>query len=58
MNTILNYLGQSSTWRGIILVAGSFGIVLEPELQNHIVAAALGAVGIINVLRNSKTKKK
>lgn len=54
MNKLLEYLGQSSTWRGIILIAGSFGVVLEPELQAHIIAAALGLVGIINVVRNSK----
>jgi len=40
----------------MILVAASFGLVLEPELQNHIIAAALGLVGIINVLRNGGKK--
>jgi hypothetical protein len=57
IDTALNYLGQSSTWRGIILIAGSFGIVLEPQLANQIVATAIGAVGIINLLRNSGKKK-
>jgi len=56
IDTLLNYLGQSSTWRGAILVAASFGLVLEPELQNHIIAAALGLVGIINVFRNGGKK--
>jgi hypothetical protein len=56
IDTLLNYLGQNSTWRGIILVAASFGLALEPELQNHIIAAALGLVGIINVLRNGGKK--
>jgi hypothetical protein len=54
IDTALNYLGQSSTWRGIILIAGSFGIALEPQLTNQIVATAIGAVGVINLLRNSK----
>lgn len=52
IDTLLNYLGQNSTWRGIILVAASFGVVFEPELQNHIIGAALGLVGIINIVRN------
>lgn len=52
IDTLLNYLSQNSTWRGIILVAASFGIVFEPELQTHIIGAALGIVGIINILRN------
>jgi hypothetical protein len=56
IDTLLNYLGQSSTWRGVILVAASFGIVFEPELQNHIIGAALGLVGIINILRNGGKK--
>jgi hypothetical protein len=56
IDTLLNYLGQSSTWRGGILVLGSFGVVLEPELSNHIIAAMLGLVGIINILRNGGKK--
>lgn len=52
IDTLLNYLSQNSTWRGLILVAASFGIVFEPELQNHIIGAALGIIGIINILRN------
>jgi hypothetical protein len=58
MNKALNYLldrlSESSTWRGIILVACSLGATLSPELQGHIVAAGLGAVGAINILRKQK----
>jgi hypothetical protein len=56
IDTLLKYLGQSSTWRGAILVLGSFGVVLEPELSNHIIAAMLGLVGTINILRNGGKK--
>jgi hypothetical protein len=38
------------------LVAASFGVVFEPELQGHIIGAALGLVGIINILRNGGKK--
>lgn len=54
IDTLLNYAGQTSTWRGLIFVAASLGLTLDPELQNHIVAAALGLVGIINVFRKGK----
>lgn len=48
---ILDRLSENSTWRGLILVATALGVRMEPELQNQIVAAGLGAVGLINVLR-------
>jgi hypothetical protein len=50
----LNQLSQNSTWRGIILVATALGLKLDPELQNQILAAGLGLVGVINVLRKGK----
>lgn len=53
-DTLLNYAGQTSTWRGLIFVAGSLGLTLDPELQNHIVAVAFGLVGIINIVRKGK----
>jgi hypothetical protein len=53
-DTILDYAGQSSTWRGLIFVAASLGLTFDPELQNHIIAAALGLVGIINVFRKGQ----
>ena len=54
LDTLLNYLGQSSTWRGAILVAGSLGWSLSPSHNEAIIAAALGVVGLINVLRKGK----
>jgi hypothetical protein len=54
IDTLLNYAGQNSTWRGLIFVAASLGLTLDPELQNHIVAAALALVGIINIARKGQ----
>ena len=51
---IVDSLSQSSTWRGLILLATAAGVHLEPELQNQIVAAGLGLVGVINILRKGK----
>jgi len=51
---ILDSLSQNSTWRGLILLATAAGVHLEPELQNQIVAAGLGLVGLINVIRKGK----
>ena len=54
VNILLNQLSQNSTWRGLLLIATALGIKIDPELQNAILAAGLGAVGLINVVRKGK----
>ena len=54
VNIVLQRLSENSTWRGIILVATALGVKLDPELQNQILVAGLGLVGVINVLRKGK----
>lgn len=49
MHRILTTLRQASTWRGLIAIAIAFGITLDPELQNQIVAVGLALIGTINV---------
>jgi hypothetical protein len=49
--TVLNQLAQNSTWRGILLILTSAGIVIEPQMQEAILAAGLSAIGLINVIR-------
>ncbi len=51
MNYLLTQLGQSSTWRGVLLVLTALGVSLSPQHQEAIVAAGLGLVGAINILR-------
>jgi hypothetical protein len=52
--TLLNQLSQNSTWRGILLILTSAGIVIEPQLQEAILAAGLSAIGLINVIRKGQ----
>jgi hypothetical protein len=54
INLVLQRLSENSTWRGIILVATALGVKLDPELQNQILVAGLGLVGLINVIRKGK----
>jgi hypothetical protein len=54
IDTLLARLGENSTWRGMLLVVTAVGVKLEPDLQNAILAAGLGLVGLINVLRKGK----
>jgi len=52
METLMSYLKQPSTLRGLIAIIASLGVVLSPELTEAIIATAVGAVGIVEVLRN------
>jgi hypothetical protein len=54
VNIVLDKLSENSTWRGIILVATAVGLKLDPELQNAILSAGLGLIGLINVVRKGK----
>ena len=58
MKTAFDYLlaraGESSSWRGGILILTSLGVVIDPSLQNQIVALGLGLVGVINFFRKEK----
>lgn len=53
MQTLIDYLKQESTWRGLIQIAAAFGCVFSPEQAGAIIAAGLAAVGIINTFKRS-----
>jgi len=54
VNILLERLSENSTWRGIVLIATAVGGKLEPELQESIIVAGLGIVGLINGIRKGK----
>ena len=54
MNAILTRLTEQSTWRGIILIATSLGLTIQPDYHEHIIAVGMALVGIINVVRKEK----
>jgi hypothetical protein len=54
VNILLERLSENSTWRGVILIATAVGVRLEPELQESIIVAGLGLIGLINVIRKGK----
>jgi hypothetical protein len=51
VNTLLQKLSENSTWRGLILIAMAVGVKIDPEMQEAILVAGLGIVGLINVIR-------
>ena len=58
LETVLKYLGQPSTYKGLFSLLASFGVVLKPELADAIIACALGLIGIINVLVDESLSSK
>ncbi len=55
-DTIFNYLGQQSTWKGLLGLGTAVGITLNPEQSAAITAAGIALISVINVFRN-ETKK-
>ena len=51
MHAVISKLLEPSTIRGIISIAGAFGIFIHPEMVPHIVTAVMAINGIINVWR-------
>lgn len=51
MKLLLAKLQEPSTIRGLIALLGAFGITVQPEYHEHIIAAVLALIGIINVSR-------
>ncbi len=56
MNYILDRLSESSTWRGLVGIATSLGVVLNPDQAAAIIAAGTALIGLINVFRVQSTK--
>jgi hypothetical protein len=44
-------LSENSTWRGIILMLTSGGVVLDEKHATSIISVGLALVGLINVFR-------
>lgn len=51
MNYIFDKLSENSTWRGLIGVAAALGVAISPEMAEGIIAAGVGLIGLINIIR-------
>ena len=51
MTYILDRLKEASTWRGIALIVGGFGVQVAPDLIPAIGTAVTAAIGLIEVIR-------
>ena len=57
METIMKYLKQPSTWRGLIAILAGFGVTMSPEQVEAIVVAAVAALGVVEAFRNEDATK-
>lgn len=48
---ILDRLGEVSTWKGVSILAGLFGLVVAPDQLEIIGAAIVSIVGAIEMIR-------
>ena len=51
LELVLEKLSENSTWRGLILLGTALGVKIQPELQESIIVAGHGHVGLIKVIR-------
>lgn len=49
--SIVEYLKQPSTWRGIIGLATALGVTISPALSSAIIAAGVALVSLIEIFR-------
>jgi hypothetical protein len=54
LDYVLNRLGESSTWRGLIGLATALGVALNPEQVAAITSAGIGLISLINVFRKER----
>lgn len=57
LDMLLNYLTQSSTYKGLFTILGTFGVVLSDGLTQAIVAACVAVFGLVDVIIDERKKK-
>ena len=50
---LAKYARMSSTWRGVAMLAGAFGIYMDPALLEAVAAGVLATIGLIETVRKS-----
>lgn len=48
---LLSKMKEPSTWRGLAIVLGAFGITIAPALVDSITLAVTGVIGAIEIVR-------
>lgn len=54
MKYILDRLKEPSSWRGLVMIATAFGVSVNPELIDSIIAVGAGLAGVIGFVFKDK----
>lgn len=54
IQTIIAFMKQPSTIRGLVLLIGAFGIALTPDQAAAIVTLAVAGLGVVEVFRDER----
>lgn len=52
LDVLVERFSQESTWRGLTGVLTAFGVLIEPQRMEAIVATGLFIMGTINMVKN------
>jgi len=52
LSAFIDRFSQESTWRGIIAMGTAFGIVMDPQRAEAIIAAGMFIIGTINFAKD------
>lgn len=52
LDVLVERFSQESTWRGLTAVLTAFGVLLDPQRTEAIVATGLFIMGTINIAKN------
>lgn len=57
LDSALNYLTQTSTYKGLFTILGTCGVVLSDGLTQAIIAVCVAIFGLIDVIVDERAKK-
>lgn len=50
MKWLTNRLKEKSTWRGLVIMAGAFGLALDPTQIETVGAGVAAAIGVVETV--------
>lgn len=56
VENLLERLKETSTWRGLVVIASLIGWTISPEDQEIIISAGVGLIAAIEVIRREKAE--
>lgn len=58
LDILLNYLTQSSTYKGLFTILGTCGVIMSDGLTQAIIAFCVAAFGLVDVILDERSRNK